>query len=63
MELQTPASLNKKLYTFFVVDPDTIEPTLNFFEYLGLESRQDANGILDAIKVAFEQFNLSSLLD
>ena len=63
MELQTPASLNKKLHTFFLIDPDTIEPTLTFFECLGLESSQDASGILDAIKVAFEKFNLSSLLD
>ena len=56
MELQTPLSLDKKLYTFFFVNPDTIEPTLTFFECLGLESSQDANGILDAIKVAFEKF-------
>ena len=62
-ELQTPASLNKKLHTLFFVDPDTIEPTPTFFECLRLESNQDANGILDAIKVAFEEFNLSLLLD
>ena len=36
---------------------------MTFFECLELESSQDANGILDAIKVAFEKFNLSSLLD
>ena len=63
MELQTPPSLNKKLYTFFFVDPNTIEPTLTFFECLGLESSQYASGILDAIKVASEKFNRSSLLD
>ena len=49
-------------YVFFV-DPDTIEPTLTFFECPGLESSQDASSILDAIKVAFEKFNLSSLFD
>ena len=63
MELQTPAWLNKKLYMFFFDDPDTIEPTLTFFEGLGLESNQDVNGILDAIKIVFENFSLSSLLD
>ena len=62
MEVQTPASMNK-LYTFFFLDPDTIEPKLTFFECLVLESRQDANGILDAIKEAFEKFNLSLLLN
>ena len=50
IELQTPASLKEKLYM------------LTFFECLGLESSQDANGILDAVKVAFERFSLSSLL-
>ena len=49
-------------YIFFV-DPDTIELTLTFFECLGLPSSQDANGIVDAIRVAFENFNFSSLLD
>ena len=65
MELQTSASLNKKLYSFlvFFVDPDTIDPTLTFFECLRLESSQNANGILDAIKVASEKFNLSLLFD
>ena len=50
------------VYIFFI-DLDTTEPTLTFFECLGLESSQDTNGILDAIKVAFEKFHLSSLLD
>ena len=65
MELQTSASLNKKLYSFlvFFVDPDTIDPTLTFFECLRLESSQNANGILDTIKVASEKFNLSLLFD
>ena len=48
---------------YFFVDPDTIEPKLTFFECLVLESRQDANGILDAIKEAFEKFNVSLLLN
>ena len=50
IELQTPASLKKKLL-------------LTFFECLELESSQDVNGILDAIKVAFEKFSISSLLN
>ena len=50
------------VYVFFY-NPDTIEPTLTFFEGLGLESGQDVNGILDAIKIVFENFSLSSLLD
>ena len=54
--------IQEVVYIFFV-DPDTIEPTLTFFECLGLESSQDANSILDAIKVAFEKFKLSSMLD
>ena len=37
----------------FLVDPDTMEPTLTFFESLGLEESQDANGIFEAIKKAF----------
>ena len=59
----TGTSITEQESFFFVVDPDNIEPTLTFFESLGLESSQDANGILDVIKVAFEKFNLSSLLD
>ena len=50
------------IYVFFV-DPDTMKPTLSFFECLGLENSQDANGILDNIKAAFEKYNLSSLLE
>ena len=56
----TDTSITKQEVAY---DPDTMEPTLTFFECLGLESSQDANGILDAIKVAFEKLNLSSLLD
>ena len=58
----TTDNRNKKTYLFFLY-PDTIEPTLTFLECLGLETSQDASDILDAIKVAFEKFNLSSLLD
>ena len=50
------------IYIFFV-DPDTMESTLTFFECLGLESSQDANGMLEAIKAAFEKYNLSTLLN
>ena len=59
----TDTSITELIVYVFFVDPDTIEPTLTFFECLGLESSQDANDILDALKVAFEKFNLSSLLD
>ena len=46
------------------VDPDTLtEPKLAFFECLGLESSQDAVGVLDAIKAAFEKYNLSCVLE
>ena len=50
------------IYIFFI-DPDTMKPTLSFFECLRLEDSQDANGIFDAIKAAFEKHNLSSLLE
>ena len=62
MELDTSITEQEIVYIFFI-DSDTTEPTLTFFECLGLESSQDTNGILDAIKVAFEKFDLSSLLD
>ena len=64
MELQTPESLNKTFYTFFCWSRHhRNEPTLNFFECLGLQSSQDANGFLNSIKVAFGKFNLSLFLD
>ena len=50
------------IYVFFI-DPDTMKPTLSFFECLRLEDSQDANGIFDPIKAAFEKYNLSSLLE
>ena len=50
------------IYIMFV-DPDTMESKLIFFECLGLESSQDAGGVLDAIKAAFEQHKLSSIMD
>ena len=50
------------IYVFFI-DPDTMKPTLSFFECLRLEDSQDANGILDPIKAAFEKYNLLSLLE
>ena len=63
-DVMTDTSITEQevVYVLFV-DPDTIKPILTFFECLGLESSQDANGILDAIKRAFEKFNLSSLLN
>ena len=50
------------IYIFFI-DPDTMEPTLSFFECLRLENSQDAKGIFDAIKAAFEKHNLLLLLE
>ena len=60
----TDASITEQevVYVFFV-DPDTMEPTLTFFECLGLEDSQDANGIFEAIKKAFEKRDLLALLD
>ena len=55
--------IEREVVYIVFVDSDTIEPKLTFFECLGLESSQDANSILDAIKVAFDKFSLSSLLD
>ena len=53
----TDTSINEQEFVyFFVVDPDTIEPKLTFFECLRLESSQDTNSILDAIMVAFSIF-------
>ena len=40
-----------------------MEPTLTFFECLGLEDSQDVNGIFEAIKKAFEKRDLLTLLD
>ena len=45
------------IYVFFV-DPDTIEPTLTFFECVGLDDSQDANSLFEAIKKAFEKRDL-----
>ena len=39
-----------------------MKPTLSFLKCLRLEDGQDANGIFDAIKAAFEKHHLSSLL-
>ena len=39
-----------------------MQPRLEFFEYLGLDSSQDATGIFDAMTVAFQKHDLSSLL-
>ena len=60
----TKASITKQeaVYVFFV-DPDTMEPTLTFFKCLGLEDSQDANGIFEAIKEAFQKRDLLAVLD
>ena len=39
-----------------------MQPRLEFFEYLELDSSQDATGIFDAMTVAFQKHDLSSLL-
>ena len=46
----------------FSVDPDSMQPTLEFFECLGLDNSQDATGIFDAMIAAFQKHDLSSLL-
>ena len=56
----TDASITEQevVYVFFA-DPDTMEPTLTFFECLVLEDSQDGNGIFEA----FEKRDLLVLLD
>ena len=44
-------------------DPTIMEPTLTFFERLGLADREDANDIFEAIKKTFEKRDLLALLD
>ena len=51
-----------ELEVVFFVDPDSMQPTLEFFECLGLGSSQDTTGIFDAIIAAFQRHDLSSLL-
>ena len=46
----------------FSVDPDSMQPTLEFFECLGHDNSQDAIGIFDAIIAAFQKHDFSSLL-
>ena len=60
----TDASIAEQevVYVFFV-DPDTMEPALTIFECLGLGDSQEANGIFEAIKKAFEKRDLLILLD
>ena len=50
------------MFVFFL-DCDIMEPTLTFFECLGIEDSQDANDIFEAIKKAFEKHDLLALLD
>ena len=59
----TDASITEQevVHVFFV-DPDIMQPMLEFFECLGLDSSQDATGIFDAMIAAFQKHNLSSLL-
>ena len=42
---------------FFFVNPDSMQPTLEFF---GLESSEDATGIYDAMTDNFQKQDLSS---
>ena len=49
------------VYVFFV-DPDSMQPTLEFFGCLRPDSSQDAAGIFDVVIAAFEKHSLSSLL-
>ena len=45
-------------YYAFLVDPDSMQSTLEFFGCLGLDSNQGATGIFDAIIVAFQKYGL-----
>ena len=49
------------VYVFFI-DLDTMQPKLELFECLGLDSSQDATGIFDAMIAAYQKHDLSSLL-
>ena len=49
------------VYGFFI-DPDSMQPTLEFSECLGLDSSQNATGIFDAMIAAFQEHDLSFLL-
>ena len=53
----TSITEHEVIYIFFI-DPDTMKPTLSFFECIKLEDSQDANGIFDAIKAAFEKHKI-----
>ena len=46
------SSTEQKEVCFFV-DLDSMQPTLEFFEYSGLDSSQDTTGIFDAMSAAF----------
>ena len=45
-------------YYAFLVDPDSMQSTLEFFGCLGLDSNQGATGIFDALIVAFQKYGL-----
>ena len=53
----TSITEHEVIYIFFI-DTDTMKPTLSFFECIKLEDSQDANGIFDAIKAAFEKHKI-----
>ena len=61
MELPTQILQNRKWSVFFV-DMESMQPTLELFECLGLDSSQDVTGIFDAMTATFQKHNLSSLL-
>ena len=59
----TNASITEQEVVYaFLVDLDSMQPTLEFFECLRLDSSQDATGIFDAIIAGFQKHDLSSLL-
>ena len=61
MELPTQVLQNRKWSVFFV-DLESMQPTLELFECLGIDSSQDVTGIFDAMTATFQKHNLSSLL-
>ena len=55
----TDVSVTEQEVACFFVDPDSMEPTLEFFECLERNSSRDATGVFDAMIAAFQKHDLS----
>ena len=53
----TSITEQKEVYAF-LVHPDSMQPTLEFFGCLGLDSNQGATRIFDAVIVTFQKHSL-----